>query len=218
MLTKNSPIQIDIKSVSDSGVISGYGSVFGNVDSHRDIVVKGAFEKTMAAHKAAGTMPKMLWAHDPREFPIGSWLEMREDDRGLFVKGQLAIDEEPLADRVYKHVKAGRLDGLSIGFIPKEEEWDNNEGANLIKEVDLWEVSVVTFASNNQAQVTSVKDISTIRDLESLLRDARSLSRKEAAAIASRFTPKEAAQRDVVAADSDQAVLSDLLSKIRAAV
>lgn len=153
---KRLDVPLKLKSVDDSGVFEGYGSVFGVKDSYDDIVVPGAFENSLAAWKAKSAMPAMLWQHNMSE-PIGIYTEIREDDVGLFVKGRLLIDDDPLAKRAHAHMKAGSLTGLSIGYVLKDWEYDRTKEAFLLKEIDLWEVSPVTFPSNDEARVSDVK-------------------------------------------------------------
>ena len=151
-------IPLKIKSVSETGEFEGYGSVFGVEDSYSDVVVKGAFQKSLAAWAEKGRMPSMLWQHKMSE-PIGIYTEMKEDDHGLYVKGRLLIDGDDLAKRAHAHAKAGSLGGLSIGFILKDWEYDSQKGVYLLKEIDLWEVSLVTMPANDEARISEVKSM-----------------------------------------------------------
>lgn len=153
-------LQLTIKSVSETGEFEGYGSVFGVKDSHADIIVPGAFQKSLAAWGLKGRLPALLWMHDVKE-PIGIYTEMREDAVGLYVKGRLLIDADPLAKRAHAHMKAGSLSGLSIGYVLPDDsyDYDKDKGAWLLKEIDLWEVSLVTFPSNDVARISEVKSL-----------------------------------------------------------
>ena len=151
-------IPLTIKSVSDSGEFEGYGSIFGVKDSYTDIVMPGAFKLSLAALQAKGRQPALLWQHDTRE-PIGIYTEVREDDVGLVVKGRLLIDDDPLAKRAHAHMKAGSLSGLSIGYMVKDQEYSKEKGALLLKEIDLWEISLVTFPANDEARISEVKSL-----------------------------------------------------------
>lgn len=151
-------IPLKIKSVSETGEFEGYGSVFGVEDSYSDVVVKGAFQKSLAAWAEKGRMPSMLWQHKMSE-PIGIYTEMKEDDHGLYVKGRLLIEGDDLAKRAHAHAKAGSLGGLSIGFILKDWEYDSQKGVYLLKEIDLWEVSLVTMPANDEARISDVKSM-----------------------------------------------------------
>lgn len=160
----------DIKSISEDGTIEGYGSVFDVKDSYDDIIKPGAYLDTLAAHKAAGTMPVMLFQHDPSQ-PIGVWHEMVEDAKGLRVKGQLLL-ATARGREVYELLKAGAIKGMSIGFIPKS--WSYDQELRILTAIDLWELSIVTFPANQKATVTSVKSVDTltVRDAEQTLREA----------------------------------------------
>lgn len=179
-------VPLRLKSVSDSGEFEGYGSVFGVKDSFDDIVIPGAFANSLAAWKQKGSLPSMLWQHQMAE-PIGIYTEMREDDVGLFVKGRLLVDDDPLARRAHAHMKAGSLTGLSIGYILKDWEYDRSKEAFLLKDIDLWEVSPVTFPSNDEARVSDVKsafargETPPQKSIERVLRDV-GLSRTQAKA------------------------------------
>ena len=179
-------IPLKLKSVSDSGEFEGYGSVFGVKDSYDDVVVNGAFSKSLQAWREKGKFPAMLWQHQMDE-PIGIYTEMKEDDVGLYVKGRLLIDDDPLAKRAHAHMKAGSLTGLSIGYILKEWEYDKNKDVFLLKEIDLWEVSPVTFPSNDEARINDVKsafargEMPSQKSIERVLRDV-GLSRTQAKA------------------------------------
>lgn len=151
-------VPLEIKSVNDSGEFEGYGSVFGVEDSYGDVVVRGAFAASLERWKEKGRLPAMLWQHNMSE-PIGIYTEMREDETGLYVKGRLLIDADPLAKRAHGHMKAGSLTGLSIGYILDDYEYDKEKGIWILKAVDLWEVSPVTFPANDEARISDVKSL-----------------------------------------------------------
>ena len=144
------------------GVVSGYGSVFGGVDAYGDTVMPGAFTKSLAKRK-----PKMLWQHDMDE-PIGVWDDAREDAKGLFVQGRLAMKTEGGME-AYELLSMGAIDGLSIGFRTVADEIVQG-GTRLLKEVDLYEVSFVTLPADQSATVTNIKSQMTERSFETLLR------------------------------------------------
>lgn len=131
----------------------GYGSVFGNVDYGGDVVLPGAFARTLADHKDRDVMPQMFWMHQMDKVP-GKWIEMEEDDKGLYVKGEFV--NTPLGDEIHTLVQQKAVRGLSIGFVTTDRGYDK-EGNRLIKEVDLWEVSPVSLAMNPLAAVTASK-------------------------------------------------------------
>lgn len=149
---------LTVKSVSDTGEFEGYGSVFGVEDSYGDVVVRGAFGASLDRWAAKGRLPALLWQHNMSE-PIGVYTEMREDDTGLFVKGRLLVDADPLAKRAHGHMKAGSLSGLSIGYMLDDYEYDKEKGIWILKAIDLWEVSLVTFPANDEARISDVKSL-----------------------------------------------------------
>ena len=168
----------DDNSNEEYGMFEGYGSVFGNKDLGNDVIEKGAFTKSIKRRTNKGV--KLLYQHKS-DMPIGVFDEIKEDDHGLVVKGRLALKTQAGAE-AYELLKMGALDGLSIGFKinPSEVSYDRRSNKRIIKEVDLMEVSLVTFPMNPQATVRSVKgqEIS-IREWEKGMRDAFNLSRSE---------------------------------------
>lgn len=175
---------LSLKAVDETGTFSGYGSVFGVEDSYGDVVMQGAFEASLKQK-----MPAMLWQHNRHE-PIGVYTHVYEDTHGLYVEGQLLIDDDPLARRAHAHLKAGSISGLSIGFNLKDYEYDNQLDVFKLTEIDLWEVSLVTFPANEESRVETVKqalmrgDIPRQKHIEGYLRDA-GLSRQQAKAVMS---------------------------------
>lgn len=177
---------LQIKATGDDGTVEGYGSVFGVRDNYDDVIAKGAFVKSLKDHKAAGTMPAMLWQHDADK-PIGVWTEMVEDEKGLRIKGQLAM-ETIKGKEAHALLKMGALNGLSIGFMSKEWAYDRETEVRTLTAIDLWEVSLVTFPANEKARVTNVKsadEMATPKDAEKALRDA-GFSKSDATAFVSR--------------------------------
>jgi hypothetical protein len=171
----------EVKSVTDQGVFEGYASVFSSLDEGRDMVAPGAFKRSLRERGADGV--KLLWQHDPTE-PIGCIEKIREDARGLFVKGRLLLDIQR-AREALALMKEGALDGLSIGFRTLRARTDEAKGVRHLLDVDLWEVSLVTFPMQPAARISSFKagGVRTIREFETLLRDAGGFSRAEAKAI-----------------------------------
>lgn len=146
----------EIKTAEDNtGEFSGYLSVFFNTDSYKDIVEPGAFQKTINDARGRGGkyLFPVLWQHDPSE-PIGGFLEMKEDRKGLWVHGQLDMDTEK-GRRAYSGLKMGYLDGLSIGYDTIKQKYAG-EIRHLL-EVRMWEGSIVTFPANPETRVASVK-------------------------------------------------------------
>lgn len=156
-------IALNVKAEGEAGQITGYGSIFGNEDSYGDVIEPGAFKDSLASR-----MPKMLWQHDAWE-PIGRWTEAKEDDKGLILKGQITTKTSRGND-AYELIKDGALDGLSIGYRTRDFEY--NGDTRYLKQVDLYEVSVVTMPANDKALVTSVKaGEMTERDFERVCRE-----------------------------------------------
>lgn len=201
----------------DAMTIAGYGAVFGNVDAYGDVIAPGAFAKSLAEHRAAGTMPQMLLEHGSSPLPIGVWKSMAEDGHGLKVEGEFLTTN--LGIDSWKAAKAGAINGLSIGYRPTEFQMRTkpDDPRRLLKSVDLVEVSLVGRPANDKARVSQIKsaaDIVTVRDLEDALRDA-GFSKSEALAICSRFEAK-ADRRESGADEAIVAGLDRLLSSIRA--
>lgn len=176
--TLSLPFELKKDSMTEDGTFEGYASVFGVVDLGSDVVIRGAFAKSLGS----GRRVKMLWQHDTRDV-IGVWEEIREDERGLFVRGRL-IGEVQKGREALALMRAGAIDGMSIGFRNIHSEY-TDDGLRKLTEIELHEISVVTFPMLPDATVNSVKSIKTERDFEKFLRDA-GFSKSEAVAIASR--------------------------------
>lgn len=136
--------------VSDGAAIEGYASLFGLTDQGGDIVQKGAYAASLKRLEGRGDKVRMLWQHDPTR-PIGVWDEIREDEKGLWVKGRL-LPEIAQAREAAALIAAGAIDGLSIGYRTVAAERDG-KGRRLLAEVELWEVSLVTFPMLAEAKV-----------------------------------------------------------------
>lgn len=137
--------------VTEGTILSGYASVFGQRDQGGDLVLPGAYQGSLARLAQRGGRVRMLWQHDPAQ-PIGIWDEVREDARGLWVKGRLLVDVARGREAVAL-LAAGAIDGLSIGYKTLRAERDAT-GRRLI-ELDLWEVSLVTFPMQSTARVAA---------------------------------------------------------------
>ena len=140
-------------SITSDGVVEGYASLFGEIDQARDMVMRGAFADTLA-RRGVHRIP-MLFQHDPSE-PVGVWLELREDSRGLYARGRL-IPEVARARELLSLLKAGAIDGLSIGFKTVKGSVDPRSRVRRLIAVDLWEISIVTFPLLAGARVRTVK-------------------------------------------------------------
>lgn len=148
--------------------ITGYASWFGQEDTGRDVVAAGAYCDSLARSAAEGRRIKMLWQHDPA-CVIGVWDVVREDRRGLYVEGRLLTGVEK-AREAAALIEAGALDGLSIGYTVKRAVKDT-QGRRLLKELELWEVSLVTFPMLPSARVGAKAD--PMRDVARAIAAAR---------------------------------------------
>ena len=162
-------VELRLGEVEADGSFSGYASLFGRVDLGRDVVERGAFARSLVKRGAAGI--RMLFQHDPGS-PIGAWREVREDARGLFVRGQLALDSVK-AREVHALMRGRALDGLSIGFRTVRSRKEAGTGVRRILEADLWEISVVTFPMLPEARVDSVKSHTHRPRIPGMTDDAR---------------------------------------------
>lgn len=163
-------LELDIKAIGDDGVFTGYASTFGNPDQGRDVMVRGAFTMSLAKKPAARV--KMLLQHDQRE-PVGVWTSLEEDERGLKATGRLILDTVK-GRETYSLLKAGALDGLSIGYRTVKDRMDRAKGVRFLEEVDLSEISIVTFPMNEAATVSRVKSASDFASLVAAINGARS--------------------------------------------
>ena len=161
--------------LKDETEIAGYASIFGAADHGGDVVQPGAYGASLASLARAGRGVKMLWQHDPSR-PIGVWDEVREDKRGLFVRGRL-LPEVQAGREALALLKAGAIDGLSIGYRTVRSEKAAG-GKRLLHEIELWEVSLVTFPMLSDARVQaeiSEEEADLARTLTDAFREAREL-------------------------------------------
>lgn len=190
---------------------TGYGAVFGNVDSYGDVIAKGAFKETLREARKSKLFPSMLlqhggWGMDSESLmPVGVWTELEEDDVGLKITGKLAETARGKeAHTLLTMTPRPALNGLSIGYRVKEFTLGTkpDEPRRLLKKIDLHEVSLVTFPANPKARIQAVKsieDIGSLSDAETWLRDAAGLSRSAALAFVSRckgLRPSDSEGRD----------------------
>ena len=192
-----------------TGVLSGYGAVFGNRDSYDEVIAQGAFADSLAEWDSRGKFPPMLLQHGggfasgaDAMLPVGKWTSMTENAKGLKVEGELFAMNTERGQYLYEGLKSGVLDGLSIGFQVRASETGTKPGEpyRTLTEIDLWEVSIVTFPANPKARITGVKSFTPdqLRDFEDALRDA-GLSRRDSQRAVSVF---KSHQRDAGAPDS----------------
>ena len=161
--------------VTDGTIISGYASLFGKPDQGGDIVEAGAYATSLMK---PGSI-KMLWQHDPTQ-PIGVWDEVLEDNKGLWVKGRLLTDVAKGREAA-SLIGAGAIDGLSIGYRTVKARKDG-KGGRLLLELELWEVSLVTFPMLPDARVGGKADDltdTTLRDMAAIFENARQMMARD---------------------------------------
>jgi HK97 family phage prohead protease len=178
----------EVKEIADTGEFSGYASVYDVVDVYREVVARGAFEKSLKKWQGKGRLPPSLWQHRAAE-PLGPHTLMREDEKGLYVEGKLLVDEVARAREARALMKAKAVGGMSIGYNVIVDEYNKETQLLTLKEVDLWEVSIVTFPANEAAVIQDVKTqfgdkLPTVRQFEEFLRES-GFSKAHATAIAS---------------------------------
>ena len=161
---------LEIKEVKDRS-FSGYGAVFNNIDRGGDRLLPDSLTDSIKSFMEGKRKPKMLWQHDPEQ-PIGIWKEMKADEKGLALRGEIL--DIPKGNEVYTLMKAGAIDALSIGYKTLDYEMKEENGSRIreLKKIELWEVSAVTFPMNAEALVTDVKQLQSPREVERLLRKA----------------------------------------------
>ena len=197
----------ELKKLPDEdGLFEGYASVFNVVDNGMDVVARGAFMKSLGSRKV-----KMLWQHDTTKV-IGVWDEIAEDERGLRVKGRILKDVQQGREAMAL-LRAGALDSMSIGYSVKAASEQGNGSIRQLDEIDLYEISLVTFPMLDAAKVTDVKSVQTIRQFEKFLRDA-GLSKAEATAAAAHGFKGLTDQRDAVEDEAETEGLDDLLAML----
>lgn len=186
MLHRELGFEIKFATDDKTGIFSGYGAIFGNVDSYGDVIEKGAFRETLREWEQRGKLPPMLLQHGggwlggaDDLLPVGKWLSMEENSKGLKVEGELFALNTERGTYLYEGLKAGALDGLSIGYKAKKYKVGTKptEPTRTLQEVDLVELSIVTFPANDKARVGNVKSaeidaIKTLSDAEDFLREA----------------------------------------------
>ena len=206
----------------ETGGFSGYASVFGGVDSYNDTIMAGAYKSVIERIKSgAARMPKMFVNHKSYELPVGKWLEIAEDSKGLLMQGELTPGMSD-AEKVKAAMQHGTIDGLSIGYGLNRDDVEmveKDDGVvRVIKNIsELYEISIVTYPADDSARVdlSSVKNaldlVESIKDFEDFLREAGGFSKSLATATASR------AKRLFSQSESEKSKLPDELQRIIAA-
>ena len=203
--------KFEVKAVEDSGEFEGYASTFQNEDTYGDIIEKGAFADTLNKWKQKGKPIPVLWQHNPSE-PIGITVDAYEDSKGLAVRGKLLMGIEK-AREAYEALKADVLGGLSIGFNIPKDRWmyDAERNVRIIRAVNLWEYSLVTWPANEEAIITGVKQASH-PDLEPLVSELKELT----AALRGVASVSQHQQATLNAATSDLSSLQALIAEAKA--
>ncbi len=200
---------------ADTRSFEGYASMFGGVDSYGDTIMPGAYSKTLQDRERP---IRMRWNHFGPV--IGKYTDIREDDHGLWVRGELTPGHS-VAEDAYASLKHGAVDGLSIGYRMMAGKFEENEHGGLnIDEIDLVEISIVEEPADLGAKISGVKDFSeavagleTLKDAEACLRDACGLSRSAAKAIVSQV--KTLHQRDAGAEERGDDAVSEAINRWR---
>lgn len=186
-LTKSVPLEL--KSLTDEGTFSGYGSVYNVVDKGGDIVAPGAFSESLAAWKKAGRTVPVLWQHQTDQ-PIGAWTDLKEDEHGLLGDASLWLAEAPYARLAHKGMQTKAITGLSIGYRVKDYSINKETGIYTLMKLELVEISVVTNPMNDDARVADVKALieagrlPSLSEFEKFLCEAAGFSKTQAKAIA----------------------------------
>ena len=170
-------IELKAEAVQEDGFFSGYLSVFDNLDSHGDIVRKGAFAKSIGDWESKERFPAIFWDHNPSE-PIGVFTALKEDEVGLHIEGKLLVSDVPRAKSTYALIKAKAIDGLSIGYITRKANKNIQTNVRELLELELIEGSVVAFPSNTQTLISDVKskledgELPSLPEFEKFLRES----------------------------------------------
>lgn len=213
-------IELELKSLTDTGNFSGYGSVFNVVDKGGDIVAPGAFAESLETWRKNGRTVPVLWQHQPDQ-PIGAWEDLKEDDHGLLGTASLWLDDAPYARLAHRGMKSKAITGLSIGYRVKDYSVNKDTGVYTLQKLDLVEISVVTNPMNDDARVADVKSMlasgrhPSVREFEEYLRDA-GFSKSAAACIVASGYAKLLSRGEPGGENSDE--LKSLLDHIRSKI
>lgn len=212
--TKSFPFEV--KATAEENNIftfEGYASTFNNIDHGDDVVIGGAFANSLAQNSQV----PILWGHKINEPPVGISVQLYEDDKGLFIKGNLPKDDTLVSGRIIPQMKIGSIKEMSIGFHTKNFDMSKN-GIRLLKEIELIEVSLVTKAMNSQALVSGFKSFDTERDIEQTLK-SQGFSSTEAKTVISKIkefsNQRDAGKDNQRDADVKQKIITDLNNFIK---
>lgn len=186
----------DFKYDKATGEFTCYGNTKGNIDHALDRTLDGAYQNSIETHMKNGTMPKMFWMHKAYDLPVGVWLEMKEDQKGLWLKGRLS--DTSMGRDIETLAKDGALDSFSIGYYVIQEKWNQEARCNDLIEIDIKEISWVTYACNEESLLQDIKSkmddgkMPTKAELRELLKSLpHGLSKKQIERITSCYQPTE---------------------------
>jgi HK97 family phage prohead protease len=191
----------EFKYDSNTGEFTCYANVKNVIDHAQDRSVNGCFKASIERHKLNGTMPKQLWMHNPYGLPVGPWLEMSEDEKGLFMRGKLS--KTSMGTDIEILAKDGALDSFSIGYVVIQERWNVDLKCNDLIEVDIKEVSWVNFACNEASLLQSIKthmddgDLPTKAELRELFKTTGWFSKRQIERITGAYNPVDENDEDI---------------------
>jgi uncharacterized protein len=175
---KTRAFELDVKASGDAaGTFTGYGSVFGVVDSYKEVVAPGAFKNCLAELEKKGRTLPILWQHRTGE-PIGVWTMLKEDTHGLLGEGELWLDDAQYARIAWKGMQSKSITGLSIGYYVLRDSYNEKTRVRTLEEIELVEVSIVTVPANDEARIDAIKSmiahgtLPDLSDFERFLREA----------------------------------------------
>lgn len=182
------------KAIGTGMEFSCYTNVKGNIDHAQERTLDGAYSKSIAKHEKEGTMPKMFWNHDSWEPPVGVWIEMAEDEKGLFKRGEMLDSVRGI--EIWKGLKKRAIDSFSIGYREVKSQWNSLKECNDLIELDIRESSPVNFACNEESRIVDIKrrigsgGLVGKADLRILLQQSNSgLSKRQIEKITSDYQP-----------------------------
>lgn len=201
-------VEIKFDSSGKKGTFEGYASVFGVVDSDGDIILPGAFKKALSSQSR---QVGMFFNHRTWELPVGKWLSLEEDSKGLLTHGELTPGLSVSTD-LRAAMEHKTVEGMSVGFTVLKDDFDLIDTGRAFKNVQaLREISICTFPANEQATVESMKSmesIATIRDVEHWLRDSAGLSKSQALGLIARI-------KSAVRSDSEGGEITAILNRLK---
>lgn len=196
MITKYMEMPVSgFKAVGTDMEFTCHTNVKGNIDHARDRTTDGAYIKSIEKHKSDHTMPKMFWNHDRNSPPVGVWMDMEEDEKGLFKRGRMLDTDRGV--EIYKGLKSKAIDSFSIGYAVVKEKFNHSLNCNDLIELDIKESSPVNFACNELARIVDIKnrlaegELLSKADLRILLEQTSAgLSKRQIECVTANYNPK----------------------------